>query len=110
MSDFAHQTIAPAPDSSSSSGGDVLHLSPGSTFAFVNGLGGKSVRPDLECQPDSKCPWFASKANSGTGIKAGALFCKYHVRNDPNLADCYFKSIDSTIIDAFTLNVTAMPR
>jgi hypothetical protein len=103
LSNFEHQVIA-------SLNASYLPLAPGQTLAFCNGLGGRSVRPDTECTLQSPCPWFASKENSDTGVKAAALFCRYHVRGDPNLADCYLKGIDDKILDAFTLDSSAMPR
>lgn len=101
MTNFEHQTVA-------STNGSYLALKPGESFAFVNGLGGRSVRGDLICSKAGSCPWWASKVNADTGVKAAALFCRYHVRGIPTLADCYLKDIDGRILDQFTIDASGL--
>lgn len=75
---------------------DTLRLSPGRTFAFVSGLGGKSDR-DQERSGD----WWASIYTSDQGARPGALFGVFNRNGEERLAEFYFKNIDGEIIDHF---------
>ncbi len=78
-----------------------LQVSNGTTFVFVNGLGGKSIRDaedDLE-----KNPWWAKYYTNDNGANYGALFCTFYVDMNPNKAFCYFKDISGNIIDEFAV-------
>jgi hypothetical protein len=70
----------------------------GRSFAFVSGLGGKSIR-DQGVFGD----WFASVYTSTQGATYGALFGVFHVDGDPRLARFYFKDIAGRVIDEFVL-------
>jgi hypothetical protein len=70
----------------------------GRSFAFVSGLGGQSIR-DQEVFGD----WFASVYTSTQGATHGALFGVFHVQGDPRLAHFYFKDVDGTLVDEFTV-------
>ncbi|ORZ35402.1 hypothetical protein BCR44DRAFT_1434142 [Catenaria anguillulae PL171] len=82
---------------------EQVAIRPGQTFAFVSGLGGKSVRPassDLK-----RRPWLSVVATSESrNVRAGALLCTFHVRGDPNLAECEFKdAVTGKVFDRFTV-------
>ncbi|HXV59742.1 MAG TPA: metallophosphoesterase [Vicinamibacteria bacterium] len=68
----------------------------GRNFAFVSGLGGKSVRDQ-----NRDGPWWAFRYTSNQGAKPGALFATFAYRGDPALARFYFKNIDGEIVDEF---------
>jgi hypothetical protein len=68
----------------------------GRSFAFVSGLGGQSIRPQLVFGD-----WFASVYTSTQGANYGALFAVFHVDADPRLARFYFKDVDGNVIDDF---------
>ena len=86
---------------------DQLLVAPGSSFAFVSGLGGLSIRNQERCLPfdypyGCQGEW-ASIYTSDQGAKPGALFIVFHVDGDPRKARGYFKNIDGEIIDSFTI-------
>ncbi len=96
MSSFEFQTVA-ATD-------NTLILEKGKTFAFVSGLGGKSIR-------DQKLDgsWWAAIYTSTQGASYGALFCTFHVDGQPDKAECYFKDIEGQVPDSFTLFSQVQP-
>ncbi len=71
----------------------------GRSFAFVSGIGGKSLR-DAESGLE-KNPWWASVYHTGNGSQHGALFGEFNYNGDQNLAHFYFKDIDGKIVDDF---------
>lgn len=75
---------------------NLLRLQRGRSFAFVAGLGGGDVRPQL-----LKGDWWASVYTSTQGARPGALFATFHVDEDPRKAAFYFKAIDGTVPDRF---------
>jgi len=75
--------------------GDHLDIKPGQSFAFVSGLGGYDIR-DQELYND----WWGSIYTSTQGAEHGALFCTLNGAD----ADCYFKDINGTVPDRFTLH------
>jgi hypothetical protein len=89
MSSFEDQTVA------STSG--TLELSEGESFAFVSGLGGRSIRPQL-----LSGDWWASIYTSTQGADYGALFCTFF-DTAANHASCYFKDIDGEMPDQFEI-------
>jgi hypothetical protein len=76
----------------------TLHIAPGKTFAFVSGLGGQSVRPQV-----LKESWWAAAFTSTQGAQPGALFCTFNVEGDSRKAHCYFKDISGRIPDTFDI-------
>jgi len=80
---------------------DIIQGVLGQTFVFVSGLGGNSIRPQ-----ERNDAWWASIYTSSQGADYGALFCTFHVNNDPNKADCYFKAINGDLPDSFSLTVS----
>jgi len=79
----------------------------GSTFIFVSGIGGHSIRDQGRCLPffypyGCNGEW-ASIYTNNQWATYGALFCTFNVNGQPNKAYCYFKNIDGQIIDAFTV-------
>ncbi len=68
----------------------------GRSFAFVSGLGGRSIR-----NQELSGPWWASICTSTQNANYGALFGVFNVGGDPRLAHFYFKSIDGLIVDDF---------
>jgi len=68
----------------------------GRSFAFVNGLGGKSIRTQKLLGD-----WWASIYTSSQGANYGALFGVFNFQGNPRLAFFYFKDIDGNIPDRF---------
>ena len=97
LSDIPSQTVDPAsPDP------DVLRVDHGSTFVFVSGLGGRSIRNQKRCRPTTP-PYgcngeWASVYTSNQGANHGALFIEFNVDGGANLAKGYFKNIDGVIV------------
>ncbi|MCB1909164.1 MAG: metallophosphoesterase [Rhodocyclaceae bacterium] len=79
------------------SGGEA-RIGPGRTVAFVVGLGGHSVRPQLRGGD-----WWAAAYTSSQGARPGALFCTFNPGGRAERADCYFKAIDGSVADRFAL-------
>lgn len=104
MSDFANQQIGSVED--------TLYLSPGRSFAFVSGLGGKSISGGGRAEGRDN-PWWAKvyapkETKTSTDRKVddvtyGALFCTFFAQGQPERADCRFKTIDGTQEDKFTV-------
>lgn len=99
LSSMSTQTIA--------STSTILNLTKGNSFAFVSGLGGNSVRPQL-----LSGAWWASISAStclsGDPVcqpngNFGALFGVFNVDGQPNKAFFYFKDISGRVIDSFTV-------
>lgn len=86
---------------------DVLRVGGGSTFVFVSGISGQSIRNQDRCLPTAY-PYgcnqeWASIYASDQGARPGALFIEFHVDGDPDKARGYFKNIDGVTIDDFTI-------
>ncbi len=88
LSDMQNQIVA--------SRSDTLVLTKGKTFAFVSGLGGRSIR-----NQDRNDDWWASIYTSDQNATYGALFGVFNYKGVPNLAHFYFKNINDEIIDEF---------
>lgn len=71
-----------------------MRISRGASMAFVSGLGGRSIRPQLLDNP-----WWASVQSSTQNATHGALFCEFNGTN----ADCYYKDINGVTQDSFSL-------
>ena len=76
----------------------ILRIGRGRTFAFVSGLGGKSIRRQRR-----DGPWWAAKYSKDQGASHGAVFCVLGDGGRSNRASCYFKGIDGTIADRFLI-------
>jgi len=102
------QTVDPAwPDP------DNLRVTPGSTFVFVSGLGGASVRDQERCFPTT-FPYgcngeWANIYTSDQGATYGALFIDFGVDGNPSKARGYMKNIAGEIIDTFEVLSVATP-
>ena len=86
---------------------DKLKVGDDSTFVFVSGLGGHSIRDQDRCFPDSY-PYgcngeWAIIYTDDQNADFGALFCTFNVGGQPHKAYCYFKNTDGRIVDAFTI-------
>ncbi len=84
-----------------------LKLYDGSTFAFVSGLGGKSIRNQERCLP-AEYPYgcnqeWAKIYTSNQGAKYGALFIEFNPDGDPYKANGYFKNVNDEIVDTFVI-------
>ena len=108
LSNMAAQTVA--------SDSNTLHLTEGNTFAFVSGLGGRSIRAQFLTGN-----WWAS-AYASTCLQGdpickpnanfGALFGVFNVDGQPNKASFYFKDINGRIVDQFVVvsDVETFPK
>jgi hypothetical protein len=84
-----------------------LRVTPGSTFVFVSGLGGNSIRDQERCLP-ATFPYgcngeWASIYSSNQSAKYGALFIVFHVDGDPRKARGYFKNVAGEVVDEFVI-------
>lgn len=111
LSNFEKQTVVDS--------GPNIVMQPGQSFAFVSGLGGKEIRPEViddswwrkilntvsgkTDQNKKNGPWWAKIYTSTQEAKHGALFCEFHIDNNPRKGRCYFKNIANEIVDEFTL-------
>jgi len=73
-----------------------MTISPGQSFMFVSGLGGRSVRAQ-----ERGGDWWSSIYTSSQGATHGALFCDF----EQTSAQCYFKAIDGSVPDQFSLQL-----
>ncbi len=97
LSNFESQTVA-------STGNTLVLVSDdpntlideGRSFAFVSGLGGKSIRTQL-----LSGDWWASIYTSDQGANYGALFGVFNYQGNSRLAYFYFKDIDGNVPDEF---------
>ena len=95
-----------------------MRVDHGSTFVFVSGLGGRSIRGQERCLPAATPPYgcngeWASIYTSDQSATFGALFVEFNVDGDAKKARGYFKNIDGLIVDSFTIisgNVNHPPQ
>lgn len=84
-----------------------LGVGPGSTFVFVSGIGGDSIREQDRCLPSAYpygCKGVWGKIYTATqGAKYGALFIEFHVDGDPRKARGQFVNVYDEVIDDFTI-------
>lgn len=100
MSSFQNQTISSTDNTVNLIVDDPLtSIDEGRSFAFVSGIGGKSLR-DAESGLENN-PWWASVSHTGNGSQHGALFGEFNYNGDTTLAHFYFKDIDGKIVDDF---------
>jgi 3',5'-cyclic AMP phosphodiesterase CpdA len=86
---------------------NALRVGGGSSFVFVSGLGGNSIRDQERCEPDEP-PYgcsgeWASIYTEDQDAQYGVLFIDFRVDGDPRKAEGYFKNIDGEVIDQFTI-------
>ena len=94
MDDFKSRSVA--------SRSNILVIEKGKTFAFVSGLGGRSIR-DQERDGD----WWAARYTEDQGADYGALFCTFHA----DRASCHFRDISGRVPDRFEIiNAVKRPR
>ena len=87
---------------------NTLKLESGRTFVFVSGLGGGSVRGQIDELAAN--PWWGSVYNSTNGADSGALFCAFNAGGVETRARCYFKDVGGVIADAFLLETSAQAQ
>ena len=92
MSSFQHQQVVHKKA--------TMTLRPGHSVAFVNGLGGHSIRTQKRNDP-----WFAKIYTYTQKAKFAALFCEFKPNNDGSqaAANCQLKNTDNEVIDGFLL-------
>jgi hypothetical protein len=99
LSSMINQTVANT--------SNTMTLTKGNSFAFVSGLGGHSVRPQI-----LSGSWWASISASTClfgdplcqpNANLGALFGVFNVDGQSNKAFFYFKDISGRIVDSFTV-------
>jgi hypothetical protein len=97
LSSFENQTIASTRNTLVLASDDPNTLADeGRSFAFVSGLGGKSIRTQ-----QVRGDWWASIYTSDQGANYGALFGVFNYQGNPRLAYFYFKDIDGNVPDRF---------
>ncbi len=92
---------------------DEVRIAPGSTFAFVSGLGGRNIRNQERCLPATP-PYgcngeWASIYTSDQAANFGALFCSFNFNGQPDQAQCYFRDIDGKTPDQFNITTFHTP-
>jgi len=98
MADFESQVVA--------NFDATLELTPGETFAFVSGLGGKEVRDWNERLISNE--WWAAYGASDNNIQYGALLCTFNINGDLRKAHCTFTDINGKVWDDFDIS-SALP-
>ena len=96
MNDFKLQIIA--------SRSNTLVLEKGKSFAFVSGLGGKSIRDQ-----ERDGAWWAAKYTEDQGADHGALFCTFNADGNADRATCHFRDIRGRVPDRFEI-INAVKR
>jgi len=92
MTDFENKVVAHR--------SDVLEVGPGSSFAFVSGLGGRGIREQKYTDD-----WWASIYTANQNANYGALFCTL----TDDRATCQFKDIAGAVPDHFSLENRNVP-
>src|SRR3989442_795272 len=89
----------------------IAQGSPGKSFVFVSGLGGRDVKDQERCLPAT----FPYGCNGEWGTiytrtqvaMSGALFIVFNIDGDPTKAQGYFKNINGQVADTFDITVQA---
>lgn len=97
LSDMMNQVVADA--------SNTLTITKGRTFAFVSGLGGRSIR-EQELGGAWWARIYASTCLAGDpvcvpGANYGALFGVFNLNGETGRATFYFKDIDGRVVDTF---------
>lgn len=78
-----------------------------STFVFVSGLGGESIRRQNRChpvRPPYGCNFeWGQIYTSDQGATYGAVFIDFNVDGDARKARGYFKNVAGEVVDQFTI-------
>lgn len=102
LSEFQSQSV-----SDGCSDPKQICVGPGRTFAFVSGLGGKSVRKQARClaatYPYGCQGEWAFIYTSSQHATSGALFIDFYVNGDPKRAHAYFKNVKNEVVDEFDI-------
>jgi hypothetical protein len=93
LSSFQQQTIV------SNDTQAPLLLKEGQSFLVVSGVGGKSIFHWNNTLRED--PWWAAAHARNDGLNFGALICKFNYNGQKDRAFCYFKQIDSVVLDSF---------
>ena len=90
LSSFKDQTVANA--------SATFTLEPGKSFAFVSGIGGRSIRVQKRSGD-----WWAKVYTKTQNAVPGCLFGVFNADGKPNKAVFYFKNIKGEVVDRFTV-------
>ena len=107
LSNFQNQTVADSSNTLTLINDEAATtVDEGTSFAFVSGLGGKSVRSQA-----LSGNWWASIYTSTQGASHGALFGTFNAGGVANRAEFYFKDINGVKPDSFVVisNVSTAP-
>ena len=97
LSNFKNQTVANTGNTLILASDDPnTQADEGRSFAFVSGIAGYSIRPQL-----LSGNWWASIYTSSQSANYGALFGVFNYQGNPRLAYFYFKDIDGNVPDEF---------
>jgi hypothetical protein len=107
LSSFSTQTVASTEAPLALAADDPATLEDeGRSFAFVSGLGGRSIRDQQLCLV-TPCDWWASIYTSDDpGATYGALFGVFNYQGDPRQARFYFKNVNGEVVDDFLVEST----
>ena len=89
----------------------IAQGSPGKSFVFVSGLGGRDVKDQERCLP-ATFPYgcngeWGKIYTRNQGAMSGALFIVFNINGDPSKAQGYFKNINGQVADTFDITVQA---
>jgi hypothetical protein len=107
LSSFSTQTVASTETPLTLAADDPATLEDeGRSFAFVSGLGGRSIRAQQLCLV-TPCDWWASIYTSDDpGATYGALFGVFNYQGNPRQARFYFKNVNGEVVDDFLVEST----
>jgi hypothetical protein len=78
----------------------------GRTFAFVSGLGGRSIREQQLCLVTPCDFWASIYTSDDPGATYGALFGVFNYQGNPRQARFYFKNVNGEVVDDFLVEST----
>ena len=101
--DTENQTVDPnLPDRT------AVNVGNGSSFVFVSGIGGQGIRNQDRCLPITypygcNGEWAEILTTDQPDAQFGALFIEFNFGGNPRAANGYFKNINGTVVESFTL-------
>ncbi len=95
MDGFETQSIA--------STSNTLEIERGKNFAFVSGIGGRSVRVQNDTRAARE--WWAVVHTATQGAKYGSLCCTFNDGGEEDQGHCYVKASNGVVADEFDLLV-----